>query len=148
VSKRRPGTRADGRGSLLDIDLPASATSLARVRRALTGAGREVGMAEDRIDDLKIAVSEACTNVVLHAYEDEPGRMRVRAWPERDRLVVVVGDDGVGILPRAGRRSVGLGLGLRMIATLASDMTIASDPGRGTEVQMSFALAGGEGAGG
>ena len=124
----------------VQVALPASATSLSVVRQALAGVGAAVGMGQHRLDDLKVAVTEACTNVVLHAYGDCGGLIHVHAWPEDDRLVLLVRDEGVGMVPRAQRHSPGLGLGLGMIATLAKDVSISSEPGRGTEVWMTFPL--------
>jgi anti-sigma regulatory factor (Ser/Thr protein kinase) len=130
------------------IALPARAPNLAVVRQLLSGVASAIGMPKERLDDVKVAVTEACTNVVLHAYADaEPGPLRVDAWAEPERLIVLVRDEGQGMSPRADRRSPGLGLGLRMMATLASDLSISSEAGRGTDVGMTFALEP-EGAGG
>jgi anti-sigma regulatory factor (Ser/Thr protein kinase) len=130
------------------IALPARAPNLAVVRQLLSGVASAIGMPKERLDDVKVAVTEACTNVVLHAYADaEPGPLRVDAWAEPERLIVLVRDEGQGMSPRADRRSPGLGLGLRMMATLASDLSISSEAGRGTDVWMTFSLEP-EGAGG
>lgn len=111
------------------------------VRQLLSGIATAIGMPKERLDDVKVAVTEACTNVVVHAYAGEdPGTLRVDAWTEPERLVVLVRDQGHGMSPRADRRSPGLGLGLRMMATLASDLSISSEAGRGTDVWMTFAL--------
>jgi len=123
------------------IALPAAPPNLAVVRQLLSGVASAVGMRKEQLDDVKVAVTEACTNVVVHAYRgDEPGQLLVDAWAEQDRLVVLVRDEGQGMSPRADRRSPGLGLGLRMMATLASDLSISSEAGRGTDVWMTFAL--------
>jgi serine/threonine-protein kinase RsbW len=125
------------------VALPAEPTSLAVVRQALTGVASAIGMSGDRLDDLKVAVSEACTNVVLHAYEGAPGPIEVHAWPQDEALVVLVRDEGQGMVPRAERASPGLGLGLGMIATQAGSVSFSSEPGNGTEVWMSFPLGSG-----
>jgi serine/threonine-protein kinase RsbW len=124
----------------VQVALPAEAASLAVVRQTLSGVAAAIGMSQDRLDDLMVAVTEACTNVVLHAYGDAIGPMQVHAWPLGNRLVLLVRDEGAGMVPRVERQSPGLGLGLGMIATLAADVSIASEPGRGTEVWMTFPL--------
>jgi hypothetical protein len=74
------------------------------------------------------ALSEAVTNVVLHAYWDgEPGRVRVEASMEAELLMLVVTDDGVGMSPNT--QSAGLGMGLVLIERLAEHMEIHSAGG-------------------
>jgi serine/threonine-protein kinase RsbW len=125
----------------MQLVLDATPAGLAPVRRALEVIGEEAGMAGERLDDMKVAVTEACANIVQHAHDGTGGRMRVHAWLQSDRVVVLVRDRGVGMMPRPARPSPGLGLGMGMITTLASDVRITSDPGMGTDVWMSFPLA-------
>ena len=89
---------------------------------------------------IALAVSEALTNVVMHAYVGRPsGAMRVRAAQVNGSLTVEVEDDGIGLRPRSD--SPGAGLGLALIGTLAADLVIESGPaGSGTLVQMAFAI--------
>jgi len=122
------------------IRLPAEADSLAIVRQAVTGVAEVLGLPEERLDDLKVAVTEACTNVVLHAYGGREGSMEVRVQQDDRSLVVTVRDEGAGIVPRAEKTSPGLGLGLQMIAALADDVRIAAEDGGGTSVRMAFLL--------
>jgi serine/threonine-protein kinase RsbW len=92
--------------------------------------------------DVALAVSEALTNAVLHAYRDgDPGPVRVVACAEPDRLVVVVRDYGCGMSPRPD--SPGLGLGLAVIGRLATELTIErpDDAEGGTRLRMCFANA-------
>jgi two-component sensor histidine kinase len=73
-------------------------------------------------------VSEAVTNVVLHAYRDgEPGRVRVTASMEAALLTLVVADDGVGMSPNPD--SPGLGVALVLIERLVEHMEIHSPGG-------------------
>jgi serine/threonine-protein kinase RsbW/stage II sporulation protein AB (anti-sigma F factor) len=89
--------------------------------------------------DIALAVSEAVTNAVLHAYRDgRPGEMRVVACAEPERLVVVVRDYGCGMSPHPD--SPGLGLGLSVIGRLVAELSIERpDDGTGTRLRMSFA---------
>ena len=87
---------------------------------------------------MKLAVTEACTNVVVHAYPDGEGPMGLRATVDDGILRVVVVDEGRGILPRAD--SPGLGLGLPLIATLAESLELGTGDNEETEVRMTFRL--------
>ena len=91
--------------------------------------------------DLTLAVTEAVTNAVLHAFIDRaPGTIRVPRRPAPDELTVVVTDDGRGMQPRAD--SPGLGLGLPTIGRLAALVDLREPPGGGTELSMTFATPG------
>ena len=99
-------------------------------------------MEPDGIADLKTVVTEACMNVVVHAYDDaEPGPLEVRAWREDPSLVITVRDYGGGIQPRLEPERQSLRLGLPLIAALSSRFEISASPGGGTEVTMHVPLA-------
>ena len=92
------------------------------------------------LDDLALAVTEASSNVVLHAYRPQPvpagATFLVRAGSYRDRYLVVVLDDGCGPSHRPGSPGIGGGLGLIAKLTLAYELTDVS----GTELFMVFPL--------
>ncbi len=77
-----------------DITLPARPSSLLAVRRALRRLSRAAGLDEDRTFALQVAVGEALTNVIEHAYGGSPGSFRVCARREGDGVVVEVSDSG------------------------------------------------------
>ena len=87
-----------------------------------------------------LAVTEACSNVVVHAYREHtsPGEMTVSIEQSNDGLRVYVADDGVGIVPRLD--SPGLGLGIPLISQLTDGFELRSRPEGGTELCMRFAL--------
>ncbi len=93
-----------------------------------------------QVVDLKTVVTEACMNVVIHAYDDGIGPMEVEAQRDGDCLVVVVRDHGGGIRPRPDMSRESLRMGLPLIAALSTDFSIVGGPGRGTEVTMRMAL--------
>ncbi len=136
------GIRLDGlSGQSLERQAPARAEELAGLRTAVwryaleLGAGPEVGQA------VRLAVGEALTNVVMHAYAGrEPGAMMVRAWPDDDdHLNIEVLDEGHGLIPRAD--SPGLGLGMGLMAQMADDLRISNREGEsGTTVFLRFSL--------
>jgi serine/threonine-protein kinase RsbW len=124
----------------LELTLPARAENVAVVRHAFGGLGDVVDMPEQTLADIKLAVTEACTNVVVHAYpEGQEGPLDVSARIGADHLEVVIRDQGQGILPRPD--SPGLGLGLPLIATLADSLELGRGPADETEVRMTFQLA-------
>jgi anti-sigma regulatory factor (Ser/Thr protein kinase) len=127
----------------LEMSLPASAENVAVVRHALAGLAEELGMDEPGIADLKTVVTEACMNVVVHAYEGEPGPLNVEAEPDADGLSVTVRDSGVGIRPRPEAEPASLRLGLSLIAALCGRFSFSGGLERGTVVEMHLPLKGG-----
>jgi anti-sigma regulatory factor (Ser/Thr protein kinase) len=123
--------------------LPAKAENVAVVRHALAGLAEELGMDELRVADLKTVVTEACMNVVVHAYRGRPGPLTVEATPEEDGLIVTVRDEGVGFRPRADVDRDSLRLGLSLIAALSGSFSISGGLDRGTEVTMRLPLRSG-----
>jgi anti-sigma regulatory factor (Ser/Thr protein kinase) len=123
----------------LELKLPARAENVAVVRHAFGGFAEALSVDEQTLADIKLAITEACTNVVIHAYEDgEDGSLEVDASIDDRRLTVVIRDRGRGIVPRPD--SPGLGLGLPLIATLAESLELGKDDADHTEVRMTFAL--------
>lgn len=122
----------------LDVRLPAVAGSIPLARHQVVTFAAQHRMPDP--EAIGLAVTEALTNVVLHAYpEDDSGEVRVVACPEPERLVVVVRDWGAGMRPRPD--TPGLGLGLPTIATLASAFDVEAAEGRGTLLRMHFERA-------
>jgi anti-sigma regulatory factor (Ser/Thr protein kinase) len=121
----------------LELRTDATPAAVPGVRRAVVDFAElhGVGVAPD----VALAVSEAITNAVLHAYRDgDAGDVRVVACAEPDRLVVVVRDYGCGMKPNPD--SPGLGLGLAVIGRLATELNIERpDEGGGTRLRMCFA---------
>lgn len=125
----------------LQISLPAKAENAAVVRHAIAGLAERIGMDEASIADLKTVVTEACMNVVVHAYpEGEAGLLEVEAVPDGDGLTVAVRDFGRGISPRPGVDRPSLRIGLALIAALSSSFEIRGGIGRGTEIRMHLPL--------
>ncbi len=111
------------------------------LRSAVVRHAEALGASPELADAIRLAVSEALTNAVMHAYlGTEAGPMTVEAWPDqKDQLVVRVLDDGHGLVPRAD--SPGLGIGFGLMAQMADDFRVANRDGRrGTIVSMHFSL--------
>ena len=126
-------------GSTLALSAPAEAASVPMLRREVVGfvVGAEVCL--ERTEDIRLAVSEALSNAVIHAYRDadEPGKLEVSAACTADAVEVIVRDCGSGMAPRAD--SPGLGLGLPVIEHTTDRYEIqCADGTTGTEIRMRF----------
>ena len=122
----------------LRLILPATAENVIVVRQAVAGLGEALGLSAPRIADLKTVIGEACNNVVLHAYEGEPGPLQVTAEPRSGELEVQVSDRGRGFRPRAHQGDESLGLGLPLIAALSDSFEISGGPGKGSRTTIRF----------
>lgn len=121
-------------------EAPPTAEAVRHLRWWIEELCDDVGATSPQRADIALAVSEALTNVVLHAYVGRPsGPMRIRTERVNGRLLVEVEDDGIGLRPRLD--SPGAGLGLALIGTLTAELVLTSGPeGRGTLVQMTFSI--------
>lgn len=137
------GSMTNDKPTGLQIKLPAKAENVAVVRHALAGLAEQVGMDDTGVADLKTVVTEACMNVVVHAYPDGSGPLMVEADPDSEGLTVTVSDRGAGINPQADSERNSLKLGLSLIAALSSSFSISGGLARGTEVMMRVPLSGG-----
>ena len=122
----------------VSLRLPARPENVAVVRQALTGLGDAYDLDPELLGDIKTAVTEACNNVVLHAYPEEVGLVEVEADSDGEHTDVIVRDFGAGIQPRGFSEERSLGLGLPLIATLSSRFEIRGGPDLGLEVDMTF----------
>ncbi|HEY4830798.1 MAG TPA: ATP-binding protein [Solirubrobacteraceae bacterium] len=126
----------------MERHVPAHPPTVVRtLRRELVDYARFLGASDQTCDTIALAVSEALTNVVRHAYiGQEPGPIIVEARLERaNQLLVRISDEGRGPTPRAD--SPGLGLGLGVMAQTADDFSISNrQDARGTVVTLRFSL--------
>ena len=118
----------------MQLDLSSDATNVAVARDALAKLAERVGA---EVDDVKIAVSEAVGNAVVHGYRgDRTGTIQVTGRYKRGRLLVTVADDGIGMTPNPS--NPGLRVGIPLITKLCDDVRFTSSD-QGTVVSMSFA---------
>ncbi len=123
----------------LELSLSASPENVAVVRHVLGGIADALALSPDRLADVRLAVSEACANAVIHAYpEGSPGLLDFELSARAETLEIVVRDHGSGMMPRTD--SPGFGVGLPLIASVADGLELANRDGGGTEVRMSFSL--------
>ncbi len=124
------------------LTIPAKPEYITLSRLALTGLARVRPLSDDTLADLKLALTEACSNSVRHAYGDEGGHVEISFELSEDRLVVEVSDDGTGFEPDAaapradGEDLAEGGLGIAIIRSIADEVEIAGrDNGRGSRLR-------------
>jgi serine/threonine-protein kinase RsbW len=131
------GLRAAGARSDVRLTLPARPENVAVIRHVLGAFAVALTLPADLVEDMRLAITEACTNVVRHAYiDDDAGTIEVVIHPTGDRLEMIVSDHGAGMGPSPD--VAGPGLGLPMIAALADTLEIEHGPVRGTRLAMTF----------
>ena len=123
--------------STVRLELDNRPESPALVRAARAGVAELLEFDTELFDDLKTAVSEACNNVVLHAYDGEPGPLVVGLEIQPDWVEVMVRDWGGGF-KRVAASEERMGVGLAVISALAHRVEFISAPDGGTEVRMAF----------
>jgi serine/threonine-protein kinase RsbW len=127
-------------GSTVRLRLESRPQTLTIVRGMLGGVAELLSIDPELLDDLKTSVSEACNNVVLHAYGGDPGPMEVGLFVTEDQFSVRVSDEGVGMPAPPPAGDVSQGIGLSVIRALTEDVQFSSAPGGGTEVLMDFSV--------
>jgi serine/threonine-protein kinase RsbW len=118
-----------------EASFPGTPLGVSVLRRAMAGLAKDCGMDAEGIADVGLAVTEAATNAVIHAYAEADGELRVTAAVHDGELTIVIGDTGPGLVER--ENSPGLGVGLAIIANVVERLKIASRPGS-TEIHMAF----------
>jgi serine/threonine-protein kinase RsbW len=119
--------------SVISLAFPARAEYLVLARLVLSGLARVQPIEPDALGDAKLALTEACSNSIRHAYADGAGRVHVRYEVSDDALVLEVHDDGIGFVPGPAREPVGEdldegGLGLEIIRALCDSVEIGAGP--------------------
>jgi serine/threonine-protein kinase RsbW len=122
----------------MDLELASAAESVALVRAGLKGFGTLLRLDPELLDDLQMVASEACNNVVRHAYRAGSGPLRFRACATTDGVALNVRDHGEWTEARSTDDEQ-TGLGLAVIEALADRAALEQLPEGGTEVRMSFA---------
>lgn len=116
--------------------LPGTPLGVRTVRQEMSALATDCGMDAAGVADVRLAVTEAATNAVMHAYADDVGELTVSAVVQKGELEIVIGDAGTGFRDRPD--SPGLGVGLSIIATVAERLKIVSSPSGGTQIHMAF----------
>src|SRR5947199_4177209 len=137
----------NGDGVVVRLTIPARAEYITLCRLALTGIARVRSLSDELLADLKLALTEAASNSVRHAYgEDRPGVVEISYELLPDRLVIEVTDEGGGFDPGEAKGapeelSEG-GLGIAIIRAIADEVEIGRRPdGKGSRLRFEKALS-------
>ena len=135
-------TTPNGSPRTIKLTIPAKAEYIALVRLALSGLSRSQPLSEETLGDLKLAVTEACSNSVRHAYRDgREGTVDVVYEVHADRLIVEVCDEGDGFTvgDDSAVSETGLtegGLGIAIIRALADELELGrTETGKGSRLR-------------
>jgi serine/threonine-protein kinase RsbW len=120
-------------GKTVRLTIPAKPEYITLSRLALVGLGRVRPFSEDTLADVKLALTEACSNSVRHAYGDDGGHVDISFELLDDRLIVEVADDGSGFVPLPTDETPDEltegGLGIAIIRSIADEVEIGDGPG-------------------
>jgi serine/threonine-protein kinase RsbW len=130
------GSRSDGAGHHVHLRIPARAEYITLGRLALTGLSRLRELSDETLADLKLALTEACSNSVRHAYRDgRAGVVDIDYDLQSDRLTIEVSDDGPGFAYVEADGEEGVltegGLGLAIIRSVSDEFGLADRDGGG-----------------
>jgi serine/threonine-protein kinase RsbW len=129
----------------IELVIPAKPEYITLGRLALTGIGHARQLSDETMSDLKLALTEACTNSVRHAYPEGAGTVRISYVLEPAKLVIEVSDDGTGFEPVGERDDDGFdesGLGIAIIRAIADELDIRAQPGGGSSLHFAKFLDG------
>lgn len=117
---------------------PAVPTSVPRARTALAMFAHATGATPEQVEAVRLAVSEALTNAVMHAYGEHGGAVHVSASRAGGELWVRIADDGHGV--EGAPASAGLGMGLALIVHMTDYFAMDKRTEDGTEIRMRFGI--------
>lgn len=124
---------------LVHLKLQSTPETLTLVRGVLGALSEVLAVDPELLDDMKTAISEACNNVVLHAYPDDVGPLQMFLGVTPDAIAAVICDDGVG-MPAAADPEDGVhGVGLPLMKALADEVDFIAGEDGGTTVRLEFA---------
>jgi serine/threonine-protein kinase RsbW len=143
----RDGDISSNGTGVVALTIPARAEYIALCRLALTGLARTRALAPEVVADLKLALTEACSNSVRHAYaEGREGIVEIHYELRHDRIRVEVADDGHGFDPALIERPPAEidegGLGIAIIRAVTDEFDIARGPdGQGSRLRFTKYLS-------
>jgi serine/threonine-protein kinase RsbW len=146
ISIARKGSYSVERAGVVALTIPARPEFIALGRLALTGLARTRALSQEIVADLKLALTEACSNSVRHAYEEgRLGVVQIRYELSPDRFVIEVDDEGSGFDPQTIERAQEEldegGLGIAIIRALTDELEIGSRPEGGSRLRLTKLLA-------
>lgn len=146
ISVAREGTASVEREGVVALTIPARPEFIALGRLALTGLARTRALSQEVVADLKLALTEACSNSVRHAYDEgRRGIVQIRYELSPEKFVIEVDDEGSGFDPQTIERAQEEldegGLGIAIIRALTDELEIGSRPEGGSRLRFTKLLA-------
>jgi serine/threonine-protein kinase RsbW len=128
----------------IKLQIPSLSDYVGVVRLAVAGVASRMNFTHEEIEDIKIAVNEACTNVVQYAYPGSIGDIDIEFLNSNGMLKIIISDSGIGFnvddkptTQSEDPNKIGLGLGIVFMRSLMDDVDFVSTPGKGTVVTLS-----------
>jgi anti-sigma regulatory factor (Ser/Thr protein kinase) len=129
----------DALDPVVRLTIPARAEYITLSRLALTGLSRLRPLSDETLADLKLAITEACSNSVRHAYPDEDGHVEITYTLTGEVLEIEVCDQGGGFEPEEPERAAAElaegGLGIAIIRSIADELEIGPREGGGSRLR-------------
>ncbi len=146
ISLEREGSISLERDGVVALTIPARPEFIALGRLALTGLARTRALSQEVVADIKLALTEACSNSVRHAYDEgRLGVVRIRYELSPDKIVIEVDDEGSGFDPetiaQAQEELDEGGLGIAIIRALTDELEIGARPEGGSRLRFTKLLA-------
>jgi len=122
----------------VELKIPARPEFLRVVRLLISGYVSRMDVSVDEVENLKVAVSEACNSSMQESDGNSEGTITISCWEKSGEIVVEVRDKGVKTGPDGADEDemAERGLGFLLIQTLMDDVDISSEPGKGTKIVM------------
>jgi len=126
-----------------ELSCPNRPENVGLCRVAVATFAANLGFTLPEIEEIKVAVSEAVSNVVVHAYPGADGPIALRCDAREDGIAIAVRDAGVGIADVAQARQASfstdperMGLGFVFMESFSDEFSVESEPGKGTRIEM------------
>ncbi len=126
---------------VIKLSVPNKPEYVSVIRLTATGIANRMGFDIEKIEDIKVAISEACTNAITHGKCKEETNFHIDFYADEEKITISVYDNGKGCLskniktPNLGELKEG-GLGIFIIKTLMDDVKVLSNKGKGTLIKM------------
>jgi serine/threonine-protein kinase RsbW len=127
----------------IELDIPSSPRYVSLARLITSSLARGLNFSEEGVDDLKIVISEMCTNAIIHCGQgrDEAGRVNVKYIPGQDSITIEVRDHGQGFDPGCvgdfeDGLEAGKGFGIPLIKSLVDEFELESNLDQGTTIRV------------
>ncbi|MFA5879061.1 MAG: anti-sigma B factor RsbW [Candidatus Margulisiibacteriota bacterium] len=130
----------------INLTLPCLSEFVAIIRLMVSGIATRMNFTIEEIEDIKIAVSEACTNSVQYAYKDKKdGKLNVVCHIIDNKLDIIIKDSGKGFnlqqveqnkKDNVNPNKFGLGLGFTFMKSLMDEVSVETDPEKGTTIHL------------